>query len=339
MAFPWVFRSGFETGSSADFTAETDTTTIMDFPHYTELARYGMVPYRGAYCARIRLAGGTTTAHVREDTAFDDLDVGVTRWVRWYFYLGRNFVMTDADKFSMIEFESTLNTTTEVAAGILRDGDNINFWYNETQAAASASTITLGTTTTALNKWYSAELGITLAAGTGTIDGYINDLAGTQIASLTQADIVDVKFGVIGPDAGTSGTLLLDDLIYDDAQVYRDRTRYRSQNCHVTFAYDHPIIGPGRFSIAMTGTGGADIVSLYDTDGGIPNRLEAVAVLRNVSANETIPGHDIFEVKHGLLTIASGTATQSFISIAGGGLWSDGAIINRGLQNGFPRPR
>ena len=295
MALPWIFRTGLETGSAVDFTAETDSTTILDFPHYTELARFRQAPYRGAYCARIRLNGGTTTAHLREDTAFDDLDVGVTRFVRWYFYLGRNFVMTDADKFSMIEFESVLNTTTEVAAGILRDGTDINFWYNETQAAASASTINLGTTTTALGKWFCAELRMTLAGGTGTIDGYINDIAGTQIASLTQSDIVDAKWGVIGPDAGTSGTLLLDDLVYDDAQIYADRERYRITTNHVSQANDHPIIGPATFDIAVTGTGTDAVLSLYDSDR-IPTRLEPVAVIRNVSANEFVPGHTIFRV-------------------------------------------
>ena len=336
MAHPFIASYGFETGANPMTAA---SGSLIDYPHYTLLANSKETPYRGAYCFRIKLAGGTTSQFLREDTAFDDLDNGVTRWLRWYFFLAKDFAMADSDKFSMFEAESTLNTTTEAAAGILRDGSNINFWYNETTAAASPSTITLGTTTTALGKWFHAELKIVLSSGgTGTIDGYINDVVGTQITTLTQSDIVDAKFGAIGPDAGTSGTLLIDDIIYDDGQIYRDRVRYRQPNAQIIHASDHPIIGPGKFAIAVTGTGTDAVLSLYDTDG-VPTRLEPFAVIRNVSANEFVPGHDIFEVSYGLYTVMSGTGPQAFVSLDCGGVWSDGTVINRGLKQGAPRPR
>ena len=338
MAFPYVMSTGFEAGVGG-MTASSGT--LIDVAHYTELARQGMAPYRGAYALRVRLAGGTTSQFLREDTAFDDWDAGGVRFVRWYFYLGKDLVMTDSDKFSMFEAESTLNTTTEIAAGILRDGDNIQFWFNETQAAAGASVITLGTTTTALGKWYCAELRGDLDSGAndGTIDGYIDDAAGTQVTTLTQAVIVDAKFGVIGPDAGTSGTVLIDDIIYDDTtQIFKDTLQYRQPNVFVKHLNDHPIIGRGKFAVAFTDTADDASLTLYDTDGA-PSNLEPIAVLTTTTTGgEFIPGHDIFEVTRGLWTVLSAITGRAFISIEKGGLYADGAVVARGRQQKAPSP-
>ena len=343
MAFPPIYRNGFETGAHG---ATSSSGTLIDFPHYTELARAGMAPYRGSYCERVRLAGGTTSQYIQEDTAFDDLDAAgaLVRYLRWYFYLGRDMVFGASDKFSMVEIESSVGATTEVAAGIQITSGNVEFWYNETTAAASPGTLVLGTTTTALGKWFHAELQITYddaANNNGSIIGYINDGAvGATVGSLDQADVVDVRFGVIGPDAGTSGTFLIDDIIYDDTgRIYRDKERFPTRNRHVTFANDHPIVGPGCFSVAVTGTGIDAVLSLYDSDG-VPTNLAPIAVLRNLTANEFVPGHDIFEVQHGLYTVMSGTAPQAFISLDGGApVMSQGQYVTRGLATRLPRPK
>lgn len=335
MAFPYILSTGFEAGVHG-FTATSGT--LIDVAHYTELARNGMAPYRGAYALRIRLEGGTTSQFLREDTAFDDWDpTPLTRWVRFYFYLGKDFVMADNDKFSLFEAESTLNTTTEIACGILRSGANLEFWWNETAAAAGASSIVLGSTTTALNKWYCAEIKGVLDLAAGTIDGYINDVAGTQITGLAQAAIVDAKFGVIGPDAGTSGTVLIDDIIYDDTtQIFMDRFRYRQPNVFVKFLNDHPIIGPGKFAVAFTDTADDATLSLYDSDAA-PSNLEPFAVLTTTTTGgEFIPGHDIFEVTRGLWTVMSAITGRTFVSLSRGGHYSDAAMISRGRMQGAP---
>jgi hypothetical protein len=143
---------------------------------------------------------------------------------------------------------------------------------------------------------------------------------------------------VIGPDAGTSGTVLIDDIIYDNTgQIYRDKQRYRTQNAHIYQASDHPIIGPGRFACAVTATGTDGVLSLYDSDG-VPTNLTPIAVIRNVSANEFTPGHDIFTVDHGLYTTLSGTGAQAFISIERASAVSDATVLSRGRATGKPQP-
>ena len=156
MAFPWIAASGLEGGTITNCLSSAGTTssgTLIDVPHYTELARQGMAPYRGSYCARIRLNAGTTSQFILESSAFDDLIASTTRFIRMYFYLGTDLVMANNNKFSLFEAESVLNTTTEAAFGIDKAGASYRFWFAET-SAASAQTLTLGTTATALGKWY-----------------------------------------------------------------------------------------------------------------------------------------------------------------------------------------
>ena len=337
MAFPYILSTGFEAGVHG-FTSISGT--LIDVAHYTELARQGMAPWRGAYALRVRLNGGTTSQYIQEDTAFDDWDpTPLTRWVRKYFYLGKDFVMADTDKFSLFEAESTANTTTEIAYGIRRNGGNIEFWWNETHDALAESTIVLGTTTTALGKWFCAEIKGVLHASAGTIDGYINDAAGTQITGLAQGAIVDVRVGVIRPDAGTSGTVLIDDFIYDDTtQIFKDTLQYRQPNVFVKYLNDHPLIGRGKFAVAFTDTADDATLTLYDSDGA-PSNLEPIAVLSTTtSGGEFVPGHDIFEVTRGLWTVMSAITGRAFVSIEKGGLYADGAIVAMGRQQKAPSP-
>lgn len=340
MAHPYLFSANFEIGTNGDFDAETDSTSILDIPHYTTLARYRMAPYRGAYCLRVIANGGTTNAYVQENGSFD-FAAAATRFIRWYFYLGSDFVMADTDKFAMFNLESVADTTVEAAAGIDRSGTGIRFWFAETNASTARTTV-LGSTTTALNRWYCAELKLLIDSGApndGTIDGYIDDYsAGAQLGTLDQGAGVDAKFGIIGPDAGTSGTILMDDIIVDDLQIYRDKERYRPSNVWVHAAQDHPIIGPGKFAAAVTGTGTNAVLRMYDTDG-VPTNLEEITIpIRNVSANEMVPGHDLFEVHHGLYVTLTGTDAEAAISIDRGGTLSQGAMISRGVAQRSPKP-
>jgi hypothetical protein len=83
MAFPYIFEENFELGTKGDFDTETDTGSLLDFPHYSTLAniKNAPMPYRGAYCARIIL--GDTNDHTLTEGAIDIADEG-TASVRFY---------------------------------------------------------------------------------------------------------------------------------------------------------------------------------------------------------------------------------------------------------------
>ena len=339
MAFQYAFEENFEDGTKGLFNTETDSAGILDFPHYTELARAGMAPYQGAYAMRVKLNGGTTSGYLIESDGFDTSAAG-TIFIRFHFYIGKDFTMADTDKVMLFDLESTLNTTSEVACGLIRSGTSINFWVAET-ATATAVTLTLGTTTTALSKWYQVEIKAVIDAGggnDGTIDSWVSGTPLTQITALDQGAIVNARIGAIGPDAGTSGTLLFHRVMADDTRIFPEVERFNSSNIRCTAANNHPIVGPGRFAIAVTGTGTDAVATVYDTDG-VPSELTPAVRLRNVSANEMVPGHDIFEVKHGAYLVLSGTLAEAFFSIESGGMLSEANYVNRGRKTKSVQPQ
>lgn len=339
MAFPYLMSENFDAGSRGVFDAETDSTSILDFPHYTELSRTGAAPYRGSYCMRVKPAGGTTSAYLQENTALDQAGAA-TVFYRWYVYLGRDFSMAGTDKFSIFEAESVADTTTEYACGFDISSGTVRFWMAET-SAASASTLSLGTLAEARDKWYCIELKSVLDnAGNndGTLDGWVNGAPLTQITALDQGAIVDVKLGIIGLDATTTGTILFDQFDADDGRLFPYRDRFPAVNGWVHAAQEQVLVGPGRFAIAFTGTAaaGSNTMTVYDTDrfAALTDPTPLIA-LTNAAQYEFMPGHDIFQVNRGAYVVIAGTAAQAFVSLDCGGLTSQAAYVNAGLKGGF----
>ncbi len=334
MGYPWIFEANHESGDNSEWDAEIDSESVLDFPHYSELARHGMAPYRGAYCVRITL--GDTAAHTLRGDAMNIAE-DATAFFNYKLYLGKDLKFTADDDILLVLFEETEDTTTGATLFLrmIASTDVISLALGENE--------TINTTTLAEIKrgqWYDVEVKMKAdTQGAGTLDLYLNKGINSRISitSVTAAPIVDVLVGVQGGLTTTTGTILFDDVRFDTAQIYGDLERYRPTNVHVTAVADHPLIGPGSFAVAITGTSTNAVLSLYDSDG-VPNRLEPFAKIRNLTANEMVPGHDIFDVNHGVYATLTGTAAEAFFSIEKGGLHSDGAIINRGLANGRERP-
>ena len=304
MAWPWLFHEDFDSPAAAggdNGLFDADSGALIDFPHYSVLARWGMAPYQGAYCMRVLLAGGTTTQYTEETGSFD-LALNNTRFVGFYFYLGRDFTMADTDKFALMNLESVAGTTVEVAVGIDRSGADIRAWAAETNASA-AQTMVLGTLAaqgtpnSALGKWYHCSVSYLLdgAGGAGTIDAYINDVQiGSQIASLTQAALVDARFGAIGPDAGTSGTILFDRILLDDTRVFSERERFPTQK---TFTKSgHFFVGPGTIdAAALLSTTAGNIMRLFDTDTANVDASQGFVVECDLAALPSFEGPATFQ--------------------------------------------
>jgi len=263
-----------------------------------------------------------------------------TAFFNYKLYLGKDLKFTADDDILLVLFEEVEDTTTGAtlflrmveSTGVI----SLALGENETINTTTLVEIKRG-------RWYDVEVKMKAdTQGAGTLDLYLNK--GTtsliSITSVTALPIVDVLVGVQGGLTTTTGTILFDDVRFDELQIYGDLERYRPRNVRSTAAADHPIIGPGSFAAMVTGTGDDATLTLYDSDG-VPNRLEPFAKINQANAsttNETVPGHDIFQVSHGLYITLAGTNAEAFFSIEKGGLHSDGAIINRGLANGRERP-
>jgi len=334
MAFPWLFSSGFERGTNGEWSSETDASSLLDFPHYTRLAPFKLAPYRGAYCMRFLPNAAADAFVVRTET----IALAATWAVRVYVYADQ-LTLAASDRFSLVELQSA-GDVVEAAMGIQATaGGVLQWWCGENAAAGTIRAQNMG----AQGVWTHLEMTGTLDSGVGndgTLSFFVDDGAvGAAITTLDQAAIAEIQVGGMGLDAGTTaGRILYDDVVVDELQIFRDRERFLFSK-RTTFSDDHPIVGPGKFSIAATGTGGTGnlVVTAYDSDG-VDQNLEPLVVLRNTAANEFVPGHDIFEVRHGLYLTMTGTAGQAFVSIDKGGLWDEAQYITRGLTKGGPFP-
>ena len=333
MAFPWVFESNFESGDNSEWDAEIDSAGVLDFPHYTELARHGMAPYRGAYCARIVL--GDTAAHTLRGDIMNITEDG-TAFFHYKLYLSKDLKFTADDDILLVLFEEVEDTTTGATLFLrmINSTDVISLALGENETISTTTLVEIKR-----GRWYDVEVKMKAdTQGAGTLDLYLDRGISSliSITSVTALPIVDVLVGVQGGVTTTTGTILFDDVRFDDAQVYGDLERYRPRNVRMTTPADHPIIGPGKFSCMVTDLGGDGVLKLYDSDG-VPNRLEPFATIRNKTSGAMTPGHDIFEVSHGLYATLTGTTAEAYFSIDRGGMLSDGAMINRGLARKYER--
>ncbi len=330
---PVDFASGFERGTNGEWSSETDTGSLLDFPHYTELARFRLTPYRGAYAMRFLPAGATDAFVVRTET----IAASATWAVRVYVRVDQ-LTMANSDRFSLVELQAAADVV-EAAMGIQRTAGGVyQWWCGENGGAATIRAQDL-----VQGQWTHLEMTGTVDSGApndGIIRFYVDDgQVGANITAVDQGAIAEIQVGGMGLDAGTTaGRILYDNFVAADTQVFRDRERFLVHH-HTYFTQDHPIIGPGKFSIAATGTGatGTTVATGYDSDG-VDQNLEPIFVLRNTAANEFIPGHDVFTVSHGLYLTLAGTAAQAFISVDRAGIRSEGGYVTRGIRQGKPVP-
>jgi hypothetical protein len=343
MAFPWIFAADFERGIRNEWDSEQDTGSLLDFPHYTELARHKMTPYRGAYCMRVQM--GDTNDHTVTEGDIDIADTA-TRYARWYMYLGdtgaNNVAATVTDEFNIFEFQQAAGTVeASVGLKVTQTTNVVEIGIGDGLAPATYPfQMTKGV-------WNCIEAKMLVStAGAGTLDLFVNDTNVHALNTLTNAAAVGTaQFGTMLTLATTTGTILFDDFRFDDGRVFSDPQRYRVRNARMTTASDHIIIGPGRVTALVTGTSTDAVLSLYDSDGAHPDIGDLLtlsdnplAIIRNVSANEVVPGHDVFEVTHGLYAILAGTNAQAFFSIDRAAVVSDAGMINRGQRQGRPKP-
>jgi hypothetical protein len=262
MAHPWLTGNGFEDGTLGHFDAESDVGVRLDFPHYTDLARFpGMpMPYRGAYCARVNLATALDDAYLQETGSWDTSASG-TIFFRFYLWFGGGPVMATTNEFAIFQLWSGVADVEATIAINYTTAAGYRIGVGETSASAFLPLV--------LNQWHCVELKAVIDSGVGndgTLDLTVDGVAATQVATLNQAAITSGVLGVVGQDAGTTqGIVLFDDVIADDAQIYPNRIRHPYHRMS-TFS-EHLFVGPGTVSAAaIQTTGAADTATFYDTD-------------------------------------------------------------------------
>jgi len=329
MAFPWVFESNFETGDNSEWDSESDTGSKLSIAHYTTLANItgSAIPYRGAYAMLVDLRAGDTNDHTLTEGDIDIAD-GATRYFRFYLHASKDFTATADDTFNIFELQQA-GGTVEISLGmrITASSNLLEIGIGDGTAPTSFVPFTRGL-------WTCVELLATVSTGgAGVVTLFLD---GGQVATLTsQTHAAAVGAGVLGTQntlSTTTGCLVFDQFVMDDARVYPLQTRF-SSSVDMTKS-QHIFVGPGALSgAALTSTTSDNTVTFYDTDIANTTRGQSrVAALSN-SGISGIEGPVFFE--KGCYAVLAGTSPTAAVYLSqssekpgvhGPEHWSDGSI-------------
>ena len=315
MSFPFLSENNFSAGAIGAFDVETDTESRLDIAHYATLARTpGLpMPWRGAYCMRVALAndGTPADAYVQETGSWDTAAAG-TIFVRFMFYVSGDITMADADEFAIFQLWSGTNTVEGGVYINYTTANGLRIGIGET-SASSFLPLTTGV-------WHCIEVKALIDDGVGnngTLDGWLDNAAFAQVATLDQGAITSGVMGVLSQDAGTTkGNVFFDSIIADDARIGSPVERF-PQSLLVT-ASDHVFVGPGEVCDIQLLSGAAtdNVLQIYDTDTAYTaDASNIVLELKNTANNQAVDfsGERVC-VKRGCYVSLTGTNPRAMVS-------------------------
>lgn len=334
MAYPWLQQETFDDGTRGGFDSETDAGGILDFPHYGELARFGMAPWQGAHALRLRLSGDAT-ANIAETDGFDTAAAGVI-YIWFPLLIGADLSLAASDTVILFSLDSA-GPVSEVVVGVRNNGGVYELFAGETGA-----TRTLAITRDNA-RWYQIEIVADIdnaGANDGTIDVYVDGgRMGAQITGLDQGAITQARLGAVsGTAVGNAGTILVGGIIADNARIF-PRTRFPVDTFWVTRDIA-AFIGPCTLdTVELTSVGTDGELTILDTDvyeAALTDfSREPVVYIRNVVANDQSPGMNLpVEVKKGCYVQLVGTSPQAWVSLTrpSGVVQSRANYVDRGLR-------
>lgn len=326
MAFPYLYSASFDTGNNTEWDTETDTGNLLDFPHYSELARIPgyPAPYRGAYCMRIR--PGDTNDHTLTEGDIDIADT-VTRWIRFAMFVSADFGATADDIFNIFEWQQAPGGTVEavISLRVTAATGNVDI------AIADGTEAATGFTSLQKGVWHVIEALFTVdvaPGANGVLELYVDGSLVQRETGHNQAAAIGQ--GVLGTQntlaTTNAGFLLFDEFAFDDGRL------------GITHRFaEHRIIGTSSFLFVGTGKlgnikildggGGNVILELYDTD--VYNAsLTPLWRGRTSTANIDFDAADVpVNFTRGCLGVLSGTTPGAQFQIMRATGWgSDGAV-------------
>jgi hypothetical protein len=340
VAYPYIFHANFEAGSAAEWDSETDDNSLLDFPHYSTLAAlpYRATPFSGAYCARLVL--GTSDAVLTE--ADCNIVDTATSYFHFNLFFSSEFDATENDTFALLELKgAAAAVTVSIGARYVAATDAINLGAGGAPAAAvpvSFSTISLDR-----NIWYTVEAEVNIETnGTGTTSLYITKegdpaqlTADVAVTSSTHIAVTDAVFGIQDQLATTTGTILLDNFIQDDARIYPKTKRWSREV--LLEKSGHVLVGNGVLETVTLLAGGAadNVLRIFDTDEANTTDVNNVVLeLKNGTASETVERADsVVRVTRGAYVDLAGTNPRARVTIRhGGGFGSDAVMRDYGRK-------
>jgi len=329
--------NNFETGAIGHFDSTDDTDSRLSYAHYTDLARVpGLaMPYRGAYCLRVNLAGmANANASLTETGSWDVTTTTEDIYIRFKLWISTDIVMANNDEFGVC----VLSSAAANEAGV---------WIKYTTAGGYVIGVgkTTGTASTgfSLGQWHDVEMYFNPASGTGTIDWWLDGTAMAQVGSLTDLSTTYGSVGVFAQDAGTTaGTVLIDQVISSQTDNTSTRIGSGGKRFPKTVLLEaapagttghHAFVGHGVVDNVSLLSGNAvdNVLQLWDTDRADTTNGTMKLELRNLTALETPidPAGVPIDFTKGCYVRLSGTTPRAMMNIHRAvGYYSDGAIRN-----------
>lgn len=322
MSFPYIFSSSFDTGDNSEWTSEHDGESLLDFPHYSELARLPgyPAPYRGAYCMRVQLSDAEE--HTVTAAAIDIADT-VTRHTRFALFISPDFAATANDIFNIFEWQGTADAVeSAISLQIVAATDAVTIAVGDGAAAAS------GFTPLSKGVWHIIEALFTVGTGGAGVLTLFVDGAQVQTATslTTNTAILQGTLGVQDALATTTGYLLFDEFAFDDTRLALPH-RFATHRLLSRSAF--MFVGPGRIdNIKLLDGGSGDVtLELYDTDVYTAS-MTPIFRDRTATANVNVDAADVpIDFVRGCLAVLGGTLPGAVLSVCKAVGWgSDGAI-------------
>jgi hypothetical protein len=332
MAFPWLVESNFEQGSNAEWTSESDTGSLLDFPHYSVLSNQvtAPVPYRGAYC--LRILPGDTNDHTVTSTSITIADES-TAFFRWYMWISTDFTATADDTLNIFELQQAGGTIEQsVSLRITAATNLLEIGVGDGVVATSFVSFPRG-------RWVVVELQAlqsTTAGGLMTL--FLDEVSAVALTTLTGAAAIGK--GVLGTQdtlstTGVGGGIYIDQFIMDDARIYGLPIRYPESLLMTKTG--HAFVGTGQVLNASLLSGAAqdNVLQIFDTDQN--NTLHSGRMkleLKNVVNSDIVdPAGVPIDVQRGCYVVLTGTNPRAMISIGNAqGYYSQGRIKQHGVQ-------
>lgn len=336
MAFTFLADETWDDGTRGSFDSETDVSNILDFPHYQELARQGFAPWMGAHALRIRL-NGTAVGYVTETGAWDTAAAGTIHSL-FTVLIGED--VTIAASGAIVIFAMMAGATQEVSFGVRNNGGVYELYVTDSVTTRTFPIVRSN------KRWYEVELSTLIdnaGSDNGTIDWYIDGFrAAAQITGADQGAITDLNLGAFsGTSAGDKGTILIGNVMADDARIYPRRQKRFACDKWITKDIT-AFIGNGQLdACSITGTSSDAVLNIYDTDifesTGIGFSRAPLIYTRNVTTNDQSPGMTTpIRFTKGVYVQLTGTAPQAFVSLkdecGDSVVMSDANYIERGRK-------
>ena len=265
MAFPFIFHANFQAGTNAEWDSETDTGSLLDFPHYSTLARIPEMPapYSGAYCMRVSMSD--TNDHTLIEGDIDIADT-VTRYSAFMLWIGTDVLASADDIWNIYEVQGTANAVENaVGLRITATTDAVEIGVGQVAPTAFAGI--------AKGLWHHIELvSVIQTGGTGTATLWLNGASVASVATLINTAVLRGVLGTQNTLSTTTGTLLFAEFKFDDLQLFPPNERWPIVK-RVTKT-THAFVGPGAIDsatiLSVNGT-----MDVYDTDTANINDLQA----------------------------------------------------------------